>query len=399
MRNLLSTAQTAKRLGVKVETVYAYVSRGVLSRTLADDGKSSLFVASEVDALARRGRPRLDSKRVGTVDVSLGTTITDIDTNTLRYRGYDVPKLAERASFESVAELLWQGSLPATTSWAELAAPHPITRRIAAVLPEASPALERFSAVTAALSCATSMRSDLSPPAVMRHGRLLIAQFVHSLPRLGKASARSPHSLAQLLWPRLSEQAAQPSRLSLLNSALILIADHELATSTFAARVAASTRADPFAVVLSGLGALSGPLHGKSAVGVHRLLREAASLPARELASAPTLQDLVLGPAFGHLVYTEGDPRGRSLLRACLPALKTRPRQLIELVLETAKARAAGEPNIDFALGSLAFAMDMPLGSTDALFAIARCAGFIAHALEEYGEAPLRFRARALYTG
>src|SRR3954454_6384950 len=111
-RNLLTADQTAARLGVKVSTVYAYVSRGILGRTVAPDGRTSRFDAAEVDQLARRGRPRADTRRAGTVDVVLATSLTGILGDQLVYRGHDATELARRSTFEAVAELQWTGSLP-----------------------------------------------------------------------------------------------------------------------------------------------------------------------------------------------------------------------------------------------------------------------------------------------
>jgi citrate synthase len=184
---------------------------------------------------------------------------------------------------------------------------------------------------------------------------------------------------------------------ALLDMALVLLADHELATSTLAARVAASTRADPFAVVLAGLGALAGKLHGRAARVIHALLLRAAET-SPEHAVARTLDEAGAIHGFGHPVYAGVDPRAACLLEALGPSLKREERKLLDDVARAASAGSAS-PNVDFALGALAFAFRMPVGSTDALFAVARTAGWIAHALEEYGEAPLRFRARAVYIG
>jgi citrate synthase len=101
----------------------------------------------------------------------------------------------------------------------------------------------------------------------------------------------------------------------------------------------------------------------------------------------------------GHPVYRGTDPRAAYLLRCLAPALKRDERKRLDDVVRIASGGGGAQPNVDFALGALAFAMRMPVGSTEAIFAIARTAGWIAHALEEYGEAPLRFRARAVYIG
>jgi citrate synthase len=179
----------------------------------------------------------------------------------------------------------------------------------------------------------------------------------------------------------------------------VLLADHELATSTLAARVAASTRADPYAVVLSGLGAVSGPLHGKAALTVHELLLAASAGGSAERAVAQVLAQRATMPGFGHPVYSDIDPRAACLLQRFLPLTKRADRAVIEAVRAATQASTQQAPNVDFALAAFAFALHMPIGATEAIFAIARSAGWLAHALEEYGETPLRFRARALYVG
>jgi citrate synthase len=391
-RNMLSAAQAAKRLGIKPQTLYAYVSRGVLSRTLAEDGRSSLFAARELEALARRGRPRRE--QLGSVDVSLGSAITELRTDGLSYRGYDAIQLARAQPFEAVAELLWTGTLPGSPRWLELERPHPLVRRVAALLPGHSFGVERFAAVASVLATTQPLRVDLSLANVVPLARLLIASFVHALPSVSHVK---PRSLAHLLWPRLSRLPANPARVAALDCALGLLADHELASSTFAARVAASTRADPFFAVIGGFGTLAGPLHGKAATRLQRLLLEAAREASPELAAARAMDSTLTG--FGHPVYAEGDPRARALLEVLEPALKAKTRRVLDAVADAGHRKTGGAPNVDFALAALAFALEMPIGATEAIFAIARTAGLIAHAIEEYEERPLRFRARAVYTG
>ena len=399
-RNVLTAKQVATRLGVKLETVYAYVSRGVLGRTLASDGRTSRFDASEVESLARHGRPRKDTARVGTVDVSLATSITEIHGDRLLFRGHDAIALARSHRFESVAELLWTGALPPSAAWPSPPLGARVARVATAGLPATTSPIERLAVITAALACAHPLRTDLRPATVAAHGRALLATFVHLLPEVGGRAPRpaSTTTFAGRLWPRVSGLAATAERVALLDAALVLLSDHELATSTLAARVAASTRADPFAVVLAGLGAASGPLHGKAALAVHEmLLHAAASSP--DLAFAQAVDETRVTYGFGHPVYRGVDPRAAHLLEALAPLAGRDDRRLLDAVLRVASSSGAAQPNVDFALGALAFALEMPVGATEAIFAIARTAGWLAHALEEYGETPLRFRARAIYIG
>ena len=157
---------------------------------------------------------------------------------------------------------------------------------------------------------------------------------------------------------------------------LVLLADHELATSTLAARVAASTRADPFAVVMTGLGAVSGPLHGKAALAVHRMFERAAE-SSPELALAHAAEGAPVAAGFGHPVYRGRDPRAAYLLTALAPLMRPRDRRLLEDVTKAASRAGSATPNVDFALGALAFALDMPFGATEAIFATARSAGWL----------------------
>ena len=405
--HVLTTEQVAARLGVKRETVYAYVSRGQLSRTLSEDGRSSLFDPHEVERLARRGRPRGDALHRGRIEVAIATSITGIAEERLYYRGLEATTLAGKARFEQVAELLWTGELPERKRFTAAASNLQVARRACARLPRQGPSAERFAVACAALACEHPMRVDLRPERVREHAELLLHAFVAVLPRQGDGKRNAPGrsgkgaspSLAEMLWPRLSPLPISAARTRLLDAALVLLADHELATSTLAARVAASTRADPFGIVLAGLGAVSGPLHGKAALAVHRLLLEDSQAATPHHAVAETLRQSGLLPGWGHPVYRGGDPRAARLLELLQTVASRKPMQLTSEVRRAAEGAQADGPcvNVDFALGALAYSMQMPVGATEAIFAIARTAGWIAHALEEYGERPLRFRARALY--
>ncbi|MGZ4717448.1 MAG: citrate/2-methylcitrate synthase [Acidimicrobiales bacterium] len=408
-RNMLTADQVAARLGVKLSTVYAYVSRGVLSRTVASDGKSSRFDAAEVDQLARRGRPRTDARRAGTVDVVMATSLTGILDDRLIYRGHDAAELARTSTLEAVAELLWTGTLPETAMWPSDPAAVGVARAADAGLPESSPLTERLAVITAALACANPLRIDLQPHAVQAHAASLMTTLVAVLPELAGTRPRPPAgdrgrpvgapTLAARMWPRLSALPANPRRVRVRDAALILLADHELSTSTFAARVAASTRGDPYAVVLSGLGAVSGRLQGAAGHAPFQMLQAARSLGSADQAVAGALATHGSVPGMGHPLYETADPRAACLLELLGPLLSRRDRELIDAVIESASTTSRSRPNIDMATAALAFAMQMSADATEAMFDIARIAGWIAHAIEEYGEAPLRFRARALYTG
>lgn len=397
--NLLTTAQVAARLGVRPQTIYAYVSRGTLHRTLTDNGRESRFDPTEVEQLAKRGRPRLGTRRVGSVEVTLASSITAIGGGYIAYRGYGLAELCRTATFEQVAQLLWLGELPDTPlSFPETESV--VALSVARCLPKRTPAIERFFCATAAFACEQPLRSNLRLQAVAASAGSLLAVLVASLPLVGKAPQGKRLSLARRLWPCLSALPAQKEPIALLDSYLVCLADHELATSTLAARVAASTGADPYAAVLAGFAASSGKRHGSAAVEVHQLLLDAERSGTAETAVAQWMaRDGGRLAGFGHPVYTQGDPRAELLLPRLAILRSPKKQALVRHVLEIAVQQTSQQPNIDWALGALAFILKMDLGATSAIFTLPRVAGWVAHILEEYGESPLRYRAQAIYEG
>ncbi len=405
----LTANQVAQRLGVKPATVYAYVSRGLLPRQMADDGRTSRFDPAEVEALARRSRPRTDARRTGIVDVVLSTTLTEIRGGELRYRGHDAVELVGSSTFEDVAELLWTGQLTDRARWSAPAKDVTLVRNVTAPLGSGVTPADRIRVGTAAVASSRPLRVDLRSDSVTHHARTLLATLVDALPPIRRSRATAPPvggstrgrppRLAARLWPKVARVAANPARTRALDAALILLADHELASSTLAARIAASTRSDPYDVVLSGLGAVSGPLHGGAGAAAHRLLTHAKSSgsPERAVGEALSLNGAL--PGFGHPLYPDGDPRARCLLGLLAPLLGTHDTALVEATLAAAAVSAAEPPNVDFALAALAFSAGMSTDAIEVIFALARISGWIGHALEEYAETPLRFRTRAIYVG
>ncbi|MGW7595282.1 citrate/2-methylcitrate synthase, partial [Streptomyces rubiginosohelvolus] len=170
--------------------------------------------------------------------------------------------------------------------------------------------------------------------------------------------------------------------------------------STLAARVAASARAHPYAVVSAGLGVLEGPLHGAASGLAHRMLAEVLERGG----AAPVVADHLRAgrpvPGLGHRLYTGEDPRARTLfgLLERVPQAGPALAAAREVVATTARD-APLHANVDLALAVLSVASGMSAEAGETVFAISRTAGWIAHALEEYGERPLRMRPSGLYTG
>ena len=415
---VLTARQAAARLGVKVETIYAYVSRGVLERSPGPDGRSSVFEARAVERLASGRGAR---SRTGGISVVLGTALTLIEEERVSYRGLDVAELARRASFEEVAEWLWLGERsplggaedppPALQpGWRAPEQATKVARGAQHGMPEGTAPADCLRAIASAIGPTDPMRFDLEPDAVVASARRLISALLEGLPErveFGDVSqleleGRGPvtDGIASRLWQRLSCEAGGAGAVAALNGALVLIADHGLAASTLAVRVAASVRADPYSVVAAGLSTVSGRLHGAASAPVHRLLEE-VERPSRAVAVVGrALQREKRIPGFGHLIYGGWDPRARALFDALRGSgLPPGRLEVVECVLDLLIERVPVKPNIDFALGSLTYAAGMEEGAGEVIFSIGRCAGWIAHALEEYREPALRFRPRAHYVG
>jgi citrate synthase len=441
MTNWIGAAEAAERLGIKQATLYAYVSRGVLSRRREAEGRASMFDAAEVEELARKGRPR---RTGGAAELVIESELTEITPRTQRYRGYDATDLALRCSFEDVAALLWTGSLPATGAevteaaagagtrgWQATEAALAAGRAAQAGLPAGTLPLERLQVIVPALAATDQFRLHLDRPAVVAAGQALIAGMIGALPATQPAEALAPEpdqraseeaggrprslqvpadasradlaglsgSIAARLASRLCTGPAPAGLIRVLNAALVLLADHEMAASTLAARVAASMRADPYAVVATGLGAMGGALHGGAALGAELMLTSAGS-PA----DAPRVVGDVLRrgerlPGFGHFVYKDGDPRANLLLELVAAYAPASPQLAVaSAVTDEARRRALPEPNIEFALAVLAGVAGMIRGAGEAIFATGRTAGWIAHGLEEY-ERNTPIRPRGIYTG
>jgi len=396
----LDSAQAAGRLGVKPETLYAYVSRGLLRRERSGDGRRSRYDEAEVERLARGGRrpPRRDP-----ADLVIETAVTAIQHDRLTYRGLEATQLAAGHRFEEAAHWLWTGDLAAPSPWHAEPAAVAVGAAAQAALPDGTLPLERLRVIAAALATTDELRFELDPPAVVAAAQSLIAGLVACLPDTAGRTAGpvgAPATwIAARLWPKLAPGPPEPALLRLLDAALVLLADHELAASTVAARVAASVRADPFAVVSAGLATASGALHAGASLHIETLLAEVRRPDQAARAVGEWLRRGERIRGFGHPLYRGGDPRGAFLLERLREAVAGSGRLAsAEVVLDAARRRRLPAPNVDFALATLASVAGMTRGASEAIFAVGRTAGWLAHALEEY-QRGTPIRPRAAYTG
>jgi citrate synthase len=396
-RGWLPAPEAAARLGVKLDSLYAYVSRGLLTRRRRPGERGSFFDPSEIERLGARGRGGQREAR----EVRIESAVTAIEGGRYFYRGLDPVALARERSFEEVAELLWLGRLPdGPVTWTADPSAVAIARSAQRILPSTALAFDRVRLATAALAGADPFRHDLRRDAVANAGRRLLATLVESLPlRRTGATRRTPDAFARRLWDRVAARTPGAAQVAAIDGALVILADHELAASTFAVRIAAAFRADPYGAVGAGFGVLGGAWHGAVSVAAEALLGEiddaggVAPVVDRQLRSGARL------PGIGHPLYRDGDPRAPALLdlvRASGGDVK-RVAQ-VEAFLAATRERGLPPPNVDMGIAALTHVLRLPRGTGELLFALARIAGWLAHAIEEY-EQPSALRPRAVYTG
>ena len=402
----MSARDAAKRLGVKLQTLYAYASRGLLRSVPAERGRGRRYPLADVERLkartdARAGHGPVAAGALRWGEPVLATAISSIASDGPRYRGHSAVELARsEVGFESVAELLWTGTLATGRRW-PLNDGLERVMRISNVVPNRSSPLPALLAAIPLLSLTDPERFAAPPEAEWERARRLLRALVAVLGSMlgGDVAARAHRA------PTLAEATAialgAPARKgrAAIDRVLILCADHELNASTFAARVVASTGADLYACVAGALAALTGPRHGAASDRVEALLEEVGEPERARAAISSRLSRGDAIPGFGHPLYPEGDPRVPPMLDSARELAGESARLATVLAVLSAMRRARREPpNLDFGLVAIARALGLKPGSASALFALGRTAGWIAHALEQR-DAGYLIRPRAEYVG
>ena len=392
-RGLISTRDAAAKLGVKVETLYAYVSRGLIVAHQVDGERGSFYDPAEVAALAQKGRAT--EKRQ---PLTIESSITLIEAGNYWYRGHDPRALSGTATFEQVAELLWGATDWSVRDRRWRADPEAANAARAAVdsLPVETPPFDRLRVAASVIAAMDLLRFDLSASTTAATTRRLVATLIDAL---GAASSAAEGPIAERLLTALRPQPPSRAEVDGLNAALILLADHEIAASTLSVRTAAAFKADPHAAISAGFGALAGAWHGGATAAAEELLRECVGQGNAERAVARRVRDGQPIPGLGQPLYPDGDPRAPALFTA---ARRAAPASAVhgaldQLILLT-EERGFPLPNCDLGLAAIAVGLDLEPGSSEAIFAIARITGWVAHAMEEYAQ-PSNLRPRAVYVG
>ncbi|HUH02196.1 MAG TPA: citrate synthase [Kofleriaceae bacterium] len=393
----VTARQAAEILELKLPSLYAYVSRGLLRSVAGPSGRPRRYLRADLDRLlarrdARRGHGPVAAGALRWGEPVLDSAITEITAEGPRYRGRLATELMSGHTFEAVAELLIGGALPAADAWWPAPLPDP------PALPRGVTPIEALSIAVPMLAARDRARFDRAPAVELRRARELLGILARCAgPRRARA-ARARGSIAAITACSFGVRAT-PATAELLDRALIAIADHELNVSTFAARVAASAGADLYASTSAALAALSGPLHGGACDRIEAVIEACgSSRGARALVTQRARRGEGV-PGFGHRLYPDGDPRARPVLELAYRIGEKVPAVRTARALARAMTRAGHEPpTIDYALVVTANALGMPAGAATALFAIGRTAGWIAHAFEQR-DAGFMLRPRARFVG
>lgn len=345
------------------------------------------------------------------------TEICWVDPNAgLMYRGYDIHEMAEKASFEEVAYLLLKGELPTIEQLenfrAAIAGERPLPKQVLEMMrlmPKQTHPMDMLRTGVSMLAPFDPELNDNSHEANIRKAIRLIAK-VSTLITDGyriehgqdPLPERNDLTLAGNLFYKLTGEVPPTWKIRMMDTILILYADHEFNASTFAARVTASTLADMYAAVTSACGTLKGPLHGGANEESMKMLDEINSPDRAEKWMMEALAEKKKIMGFGHRVYKKGDSR--------VPIMREIARDLgkrvgkeqwvpicekLEATMEREKHLCA---NVDLYAAPVFTMLNFDPALNTPIFAASRVAGWCAHVIEQQDNNRL-IRPRSLYTG
>ena len=359
----------------------------------------------------------LDGVNVDTSEICF----IDGEKGELIYRGYDIAELTE-ATYEEVVYLLWEGELPTkaqldafrATIAEDFAIPDGVVDLLRSLPHEAAP-MHALRTAVSALATFDPDPDGVGIENVRRIGTALLAQvpvLVGTLQRLRSGqdpvAPRPDLSIAANFLYTLTGEEPTEAATRVMDTALVLHAEHGSNASTFSARATASTLTDVYSAITAGIASLKGPLHGGANTGVMKALEKIGSVENVEPYVLETLakpNGRVMG--FGHRVYRVRDPRASILERVAEQlAEESGESQWFEMSLEMervmdremAKKGREVKPNVDFFSASVYRMLGFPADMYTPIFAVARISGWMAHLYEQYADNRL-VRPRLVYEG
>lgn len=337
----------------------------------------------------------------------------------LAYRGYDIHDLAAHAGFEETAYLLHFGRFPRQEELAgfnrglasQRELPKELVRHLE-LFPKAAHPMAALRSAVSLLSHYDPEPEDLSAEANARKAQRLLARVptvVAYVERLRKGLPLATPKLdgavgtaANFLYMLRGEEAS-PAEIRTLDRYFILLAEHDLNASTFAARIAASTLSDIYSAVTSAVGTLKGDLHGSAAGRAMESLIEIGDVSRVDACVDGTIRDKRKFMGFGHRVYKGPDPRATDLKRMAAELARSSPAQAKWYAISEKLEAAVWEKkklhcNVDFYSASILYSLGIPVDLFASVFAIGRTAGWTAHVLEQYARNRL-LRPLSAYSG
>jgi citrate synthase len=405
----LSRSEALEILGIKPQTLYCYVSRGYI-RSLPQPGRrSSYYLREDIErvrakSVARSGHGPAAASAMRWGEPIIETAITEITDHGPRYRSRLAVDLARSgASFESVAEYLWTGE------WREHARgwrvddrlgelPNLLTTRIK-LFPEVH-ILQLFAGVATILGFTRPDGRHKQPgsasPCACRVIRAMTGAFGFIGPRRSFVALDEGEAVAHGLARALGIPT-DPDQVRALDTALVLIADHELNPATFVARVAASAGSQLHACVGAALGVWVGSLIGLTCDQVEELFAPGVDAAQALTQARAMVREGHKLPGFDLPVYPNGDPRAEMLIEL---AQKIDPGAVHEMseALERIEDELEVRPVVEIGLAMLCRALGAPEGAAGGIFALGRVAGWVAHVIEQREQSYL-IRPRAHFAG
>jgi citrate synthase len=394
----LSRAEALEILRIKPQTLYCYVSRGYIRSVPQPDGRSSYYLREDVEkvkakSVARSGHGPAAASAMRWGEPVIVTSITEITESGPRYRSRSSVELAKAGvSFETVAEYLWTGEWhEESQGWRVDERPGELPALLGTHVRLHSDAhiLQLLSATALTLGIAEGGNSERirSGGTASLSACRLIRSMAGAFGFLRERGAYVPLEQGEPVAKGMARAlglAPEACQVRALNAALVLIADHELNPATFAARIAASGGADLHACIGAALGVHVGSLIGRGCDRVEALFApgaDAETIHANAVAMVQSAQKL---PGFNHPFYPHGDPRTRMLIELAreIGGTTKRMRDMLE-GLRRIEDELQAEPAIETGLVMLCRALGAPERTAGGMFALGRCAGWVAHVLEQ----------------
>lgn len=378
----LSASEAAQTLGVSVQTLYVYVSRKGIRSQEVPGSRRRRYWKADVERVRLGERA---SQPLPAGSFSPETAITLITQADVFYRGHSAIDLAESASFESVAALLW-GSNEADAFTRKPPSAPPLFARLNKLL-SAEDDVNRATALFPIFENANPRSFDLTPEGMARTG----AEILRWLAAVTVGSLEPPTGPIHLYLAKALQRG--PEDAELIRRMLILSADHGFEPGTVAVRSVASTGVTPWRSVIAGLSISFGRRgHLGGIEAIRRFLREVEESGDPTMPIIQRIRDGEDLPGFSSTIYAHGDPRGRALLGAAADLLGDDP-MLVRLQAVIAVARDIKDVEPNFALAFLFLLQRLGMGPRSALFHLGRAAGWIAHAIEQYQTGEMHHRA------